>query len=131
MATTCERLDYTAARWGLHSDVVVRLTGPAGPGAGARPRPRRPARSEWAVAGVGVARVTVDRRGCPTTVLDDLGETWTVATVTGVWMQLGQVPADAVRAAWRVRVVCWHTPAPAAAVTEVLGDGSWRLRPPR
>lgn len=130
----CARLGYTAARYGLGHDVVVLVTGPEGTRAPSRP-PAPSGRSlAPVVIGVGNAGVTLDHRGRPATVRDVLGETWTVDAVTGVWVQLGPVPAAAgVRTAWRLRLACWHTPpAPgAAAVLEHRADGSWWLRPPR
>lgn len=121
---------YTADRFGSG---LVLVTGPAGTPAPSRPPDPSSARGPVLVD-VGGATVTLDQRGRPATVLDGLGETWTVDAVTGVWARLGPVPggSEVVRAAWRVRLTCWHSPPPGAVgVLDHRGDGSWYLRPPR
>lgn len=122
---------YTADRFGLGGDVLVLVTGPGGPPESLT-RPAAPSSAPPVVVGAGPVQVTLDARGRPADVLDDLGETWSVDALTGVWVRLGPVSAAVVRTAWRVRLICWHTPPPGvAAVLEVRGSGSWRLRPPQ
>lgn len=121
-------MNYTADRFGSG---LIRIIGPAGSPAASRP-PEPPTWFGPVLVGVGAATVNLDRHGRPGTVLDMLGETWTVEAVTGVWVLLNPVPAAAVRTAWRVRLSCWHTPTPGTvAVLSQLGTGSWWLRPPQ
>lgn len=132
LMTAYGRLGYRADRWGLGTDVVLLLSGPEGPPESPASRSTRAQVDGPVLVGVGDAAVTCDRRGLPTTVLDVLGETWSVEEVTGVWTQLGAVPAAAVRTAWHIRLVCWHSPTPGtAAVLSVTDAGAWHLRPPR
>lgn len=80
-------LGYRADRFGLGRDVLVLVTGPGGP-PGSLARPAAPSSVPPVAAGSGSVQVRLDARGCPAGVLDDLGETWTVAAITGVWLAL-------------------------------------------
>lgn len=132
LMTAYGRLGYRADRWGLGTDVVLLLSGPEGPPAAPASRSTRTRAGGPVLVGVGAATVACDRGGLPTTVLDVLGETWSVEEVTGVWTQPGLVPAAAVRTAWLVRLACWHSPSPGtAAVLTMTDSGTWHLRPPR